>query len=770
MFKFKRLKIAQKIAGGYVVVIVIALVGTSCGIAVGQHYARRARTTIDLANREVITLLEIENTLNAMRLHPQHLAATLGNPISFDYESAKFLSYGRTFDRQADAFRDLDQEADAHMAANVLPDVDLLTRYQQAVDQYEQFMQQIWAEFEIAEVAPEQRDRVQEELRLAFNRPESVQLNITFERLSEELLSLKSHVLQSQSQAKLAVEQALTLRWLLVVSSMALSSVLAIAISRTIGRSIARPLETVTEFANHTVRSADFQARVPIQTADEVGVLAASFNQLVEWVGDYTQALEKAKSEADTANRAKSEFLANMSHELRTPLNGILGYTQILQQATDLNQRRQDLGVIHQCGHHLLTLINDVLDLAKIEARKLELHPEPLHFSSFLLNIGEIIRVRAEEKGIALCQEHDPDLPVSVIADEKRLRQVLLNLLSNATKFTSTGHVTFKTELLTPPTTTCELRFSVQDTGVGMTATELAKIFQPFEQVGSITQKSAGTGLGLAISLHIVERMGSTIQVESEPGVGSRFWFAVTLPVATDWATAVTNQPEGRIVGYRGRPRRLLVVDDKPVNRSLVIETLTPLGFDCAEAENGEAGLVAAEQLKPDLIITDLVMPVLDGFEFVRRLRRSPHGQDVIVIASSASVLAQDQIKSLAAGCNDFLAKPLDLNRLLSLLRQRLDLEWEFAEIKPQSTAAPAQDEQPFVMPAAEELATLYQCTRIGDIHGIELEARRLRDSDERYRTFSNQVLRFAAEFDDMAIQQLMEQALAPASLSQHPL
>ncbi len=755
---FSRLKIAHKIQGGYLVVIAIALLGSGISFVISAGYAQRARTNIDLAQREVVALLELESTLNAMRLHPRQLPTTLGNPASFAYESAKFLNYGDIFDRQVEAFEALMAESARLEANGVSTESDFLRRYQAAVDRYQAIAEALWVEFDIANVEPADRERVGRELAIAFSRPESLELTIEFEHLAEELLGLHALAHQRQTRARRTLQRAERWSWRLLLGGMGLASGVAIALGRYLGRSIARPLETVTQAAQTTIQTANFQTRIPLETEDEIGTLAAALNQLLTWVGEYTKALAAAKQEADAASQAKSEFLANMSHELRTPLNGILGYAQLLQSTPDLNQRRQDLSVIYQAGQHLLALIDDILDLAKIEARRLTLQPQALHLPSFLTGIGAMVRLRAEDKGLFFHQDHDPQLPPYLMVDEKRLRQVLLNLLSNALKFTDSGGITFRTEVLAPPTSDCHLRFTVQDTGLGIAAGDLATIFQPFEQVGEARRKAAGTGLGLAISQQIVALLGSQLQVQSVPSQGSRFWFEVILPIAPEGPIPAMPSP-AQIRGYRGPQRTVLIIDDKPVNRAVVVETLAPLGFRCLEAGDGEAGLALATQARPDLIVTDLVMPVLDGFEFTRRLRQRPEGEAVIIIASSASVLASDQVESLAAGCNAFLPKPVDIPQLLAVVQKFLELEWEVAppDNSPPTTPGP----QPWITPPATELTDLLHCSRLGDIRGIEAEAQRLQALDSRYTAFSQQILRLAAAFEDRAIQHLIEQAIA---------
>jgi signal transduction histidine kinase/ActR/RegA family two-component response regulator len=489
-------------------------------------------------------------------------------------------------------------------------------------------------------------------------------------------------------------------------------------------------------------------------------------------VEERTAELKTAKLIADKANQAKSEFLANMSHELRTPLNGILGYAQILQNTKIFSEKeRKSISIIHQCGSHLLNLINDILDLSKIEARKMELYPNNFHFPSFLDGVAEICRLKAEQKEIAFNYQPSSQLSSVIHADEKRLRQVLINLLGNAIKFTDRGSVTFKIEVINPDASESQIshlqsaisnpliRFQIEDTGVGITQEQLDKIFLPFEQVGSTAKRTEGTGLGLAISQKIVSLMNSTIQVQSQPGNGSIFWFELELPAALNQEENSTIARLSNIIGFEGQKRKILIVDDRWENRSVAVNLLLPLGFEVFEANNGQEGLEQAKEIQPDLIISDLRMPVMDGLTMTQHLRQLPNLQNVVVIASSASVFDFHRQQALEAGCNDFLPKPVQVEQLLEQLQQHLQLTWIYET----ETDASIVDKDPadltieIVFPPGEELVKLYEAAVRGHVVLVEAEAKRIRQLDSKYTAITERLLALADEFDVEAIAELVE-------------
>jgi signal transduction histidine kinase len=475
-------------------------------------------------------------------------------------------------------------------------------------------------------------------------------------------------------------------------------------------------------------------------------------DHLEELVGERTAELSAAKQRAEVANEAKSTFLASMSHELRTPLNAILGYAQILRR-DKISKERQlgGLNSIRQSGEHLLTLISDILDLAKIEAGKLELDSGTINLPVFLQAIADMIRIRADQKSLLFDYEALDNLPRAVRVDEKRLRQILLNLLGNAVKFTDRGQVNLRVRVIPGDKTSVRLRFEIQDTGIGISEAQMGALFRPFEQVSDKEHRVGGTGLGLAISRQLIRLMGNDIHVESKAGEGSLFWFEISIPVEIE---APAPPVERIITGYEGPRKKLLIVDDVADNRAMLVDLLASLDFETVEAENGQQGLEIAQTVQPDLILMDIVMPVLGGVEATRRLRQLPAFKEVPIIVLSAGATEIDEQQSLTTGANAFHPKPIDTNRLLAKIGDLMHVVW-IEETGPENQAV-----GPLVPPPPEEMAVLYELAMMGNMRQIRQRAAHVASLGERYRPFADKLTSLASGYQSEAILGLVEEYL----------
>lgn len=481
--------------------------------------------------------------------------------------------------------------------------------------------------------------------------------------------------------------------------------------------------------------------------------------------------LLEARDAAEAANRSKSAFLANMSHELRTPLNGILGYAQILQRDRSISGKQLDgINIIYRSGEYLLTLINDVLDLSKIEAGKIEIFLAPFNFHEFLQGVTDLFTMRARQKSIEFVFEviaaddmivmpsHSDlygNLPAGVNGDEKRLRQVLINLLGNAVKFTKQGGVALKVGYRDG-----KMRFQVEDTGTGIAEEDLDKIFIPFQQVGDNSYKAEGTGLGLPITKRLIEMMGGELHVESILGRGSAFWTEIDLPVVPDFVKK-TKQTVPLAIGYRntrGSPFVILTLDDKWENLLVMSNLLTPLGFEVVEAANGLEGLAKLREIQPDLIITDLVMPGMNGVEFVRQVRTQPAFINTPIITASASAFDYHQQESLMAGCNAFISKPFRFEALLELLQKYLQLEWVYEqEAETTEEVSVATEAEVFVGPSPKQAVKLFDLAMKGDIGEIVQQVNQLERDDKQLAPFARKIRELAKNFEEEAICELLE-------------
>jgi PAS domain S-box-containing protein len=463
--------------------------------------------------------------------------------------------------------------------------------------------------------------------------------------------------------------------------------------------------------------------------------------------------LRGAKESAEAATRAKSEFLANMSHELRTPLNGVLGYAQILQRDRALNASQRDaLESISKCGSQLLDLINDVLDLSKIEAGRLDIETAPTDIARLVGDVTAIVAEAAERKGLELRATIADEVPRLLLLDSRHLRQVLLNLAGNAIKFTTAGSVR-----LTVTGAGDRVRFDVVDTGPGIETTALSEIFEAFSQTRA-GASAGGTGLGLTISDHLITNMGGTLEVESVVGEGSRFWFSLPLIPSTDLQEPGASDSERTLPPLDarlapGHALLALVVDDSTANRHILAGLLESAGVTVITAAGGHEAIEQALRHHPQVVLMDLKMNDLDGLEATRRLRRDPATSKIPVIAVTASALGDIRQATRDAGCVDYLAKPIRAQELFSMLQVHAGAR--LVSASGESAAGDRRTMDPDRRSAVGQ--RLSEALVIGDVTDIHALARTLLAGDPAEAAVGEQVTRLATSFDFGGLQELAD-------------
>jgi two-component system sensor histidine kinase/response regulator len=494
-------------------------------------------------------------------------------------------------------------------------------------------------------------------------------------------------------------------------------------------------LHQYDQFRHWTPEEIDFIESV----AAQLGIAIAQANLLQQEkqqrgeLALQNYALEKAKLEAESANRAKSHFLSKMSHELRTPLNAILGFTQVMARDQSMTPEHQEyLGIINRSGEHLLQLINDILSMSQIEAGQVKLNQNRFDLYRLLDSLEEMLGLNATSKGLELIFTRTSDVPQYIQTDESKLRQTLINLLGNALKFTQTGRVTLRVGMgergnnsgMFPlpqfPIAHTRLWFEVEDTGPGIAPEELSRLFDPFVQSETGRQSMEGTGLGLPISQQFVRLMGGEIAVSSTPGQGAIFRFDIQIGLAT----AADEKPvssQRRVMGLEPNqpPYRLLIVEDSAVNRKLLVKILEPLGFEVRTATNGQEGVALWESWSPHLIWMDVIMPMMDGYEATQYIKQTPKGQKTVIIALTANAFEEQQQAILKAGCDDFVAKPFQREVLLEKIAHHLRVLYVYEQ---QETPSVCQPPAPLQAMAPEAL-TVMPASWVTQLHQAALYA-----------------------------------------------
>ncbi|MEL6439360.1 MAG: response regulator [Cyanobacteria bacterium J06621_8] len=519
----------------------------------------------------------------------------------------------------------------------------------------------------------------------------SLNEEVIFQVLSQQLRDLESEYLnQYQNQQQIINNYRLLCGLFCLLTIVFIAYTIISNLART-NRNIVKILEGFTQ---------ELETKVEERTA-----------QLEESIEN----TEAALAQAQHANQAKSRFLANMSHELRTPLNAILGFTQLMTRDRSLGiEQQENLKIINRSGEHLLKLINDILEMSKIEVGQVTLNESQFDLHSMLKSIEEMLRLKADAKNLELRFDISHNVPQLIVTDEGKLRQIIINLLGNALKFTEQGSIVLRVcwdEQNQPAqdkidflfSDTYSLFFSVEDTGAGIEQEGMEKLFTPFEQTKIGRVSNEGTGLGLSICHKFVELMGGELKAKSTVGKGSIFFFNILLRVEPPSIIQPVNQiatEQRKIIGMASQQKqyRILAVDDVDASRLLLNKLLTDIGFLVCEARNGEEAIALWEEWQPDLILMDMRMPVIDGYEATKRIKALPQGQETIIIALTASAFEEERIVILSAGCDDFMRKPFQEGDLLLKIAQYLGIEYLYED-----EGDPAQESKVLLEELTEE-------------------------------------------------------------------
>ncbi|KST63968.1 ATP-binding response regulator [Mastigocoleus testarum] len=743
------MSLSQKIKSVYIFIIGIAVLGSTTSFAIGDYYYYRAK-------QQKIKITQEHRLLNKLR----HTAFEIQSITGFSSSSQKTENLHKAkvvaikSHTKVTSFLEKFNNSPSYFS---IPEVkELLTQYRDTIKKLSQNLDTTLNQIEPLKSKPNTLPQVQKEL-ADFSASKT---NKKLLYLADELGLIINIAEKKEEKAAVELIKAEFSRFIIILIGICLTIITTYLLTYSAAKIIIYPLNKIKLFVREIAENSNFTVELSTTSQDEFGDITYYLNQIVIKMKNLVITNQEAEKACDVANQVKRRFMANISHELLTPLNGILGYTQVLHNSSNITQKEErGIKVIHKCAEHLLTLINDIIEFSKIDLNAIDLKISDFKLRYFLEEIIDIYRIQAQQKDILFIYEIPDNLPSVIATDRQKLRRVIINLLGNALKFTDQGSITFKVIISHLTDSEIKIKFVVRDTGVGINEADLEKIFLPFEKVVDSKNYKDGTGLGLSISQKMIELMESYIEVDSELGKGSSFIFEIKCPVVESYKEKNIHIKNRKIIGYSGEQKKILIVDDLWEHRLLIVNILEPLGFDLIEAKNGKEGLEKAKEYQPDLIISDIYMPILDGWEMLCYVDSHQNLKDIPFILTSTSISDQSKEKINSLEVKYFLIKPIQDEELYRLIERELDINWKYADSDNFLEIHPNQKQQEsIIFPSSSELVMLLDYAKKGQIKGIIEELEKIADINSEYQDFVNHLNSLLKDFNIKNIRSFLKE------------